>query len=395
MNTDQKLKNLAWYAKRNWPIFPCGPDKKPLTHHGFKDATVDLSVIKAWHEKYPEANWGMSTGPQDAGGAGLVVIDIDAHDPNKNGFETWGQLREQFSEPIETVTVRTGGGGSQLYFKYPVGHVVKSGTDVLGPGLDIRAKGGYVIIPPSRTQARYTFEFSPADTEIMELPEWILFRINGAKEPAVKNDSSNEPIPSPVPDDRQLASAVSALNALNPKRADDYQQWLEVGMALFPLGQDGLNAWDQWSRQSEKYERGACAQKWKTFSKELTDASKISFGSLIHWAEEDGLKPIIRQAPKRAAPQDYAAVLEAFGYKFSMNDMNDQIYLGVVKMNDVLMSTIEYNLRNYEYRSEKDTQIAIYKTAHDNIFHPIKDYLGNLIREGRFDGDTMKGVDHI
>ncbi len=379
MESTIKLKNLAYYLKRGWPLFPCGADKKPLTKHGFYDASLDIGQIKAWHEKYPEANWAIPTGPQSEGGTDLVVIDIDKHeDKNVNGFLAWEQLREEHSEPIETVTVRTGGGGSQLYFKYPAGHIIKSGTNVLGSGLDIRAKGGYVLVPPSKTKDRYTFEFSPADTPIQELPEWILSRVNGRtekQEPAAAPAHKTRPAKEEAGD---LVIALSALNALKQERVDDYQQWLEVGMSLYSLGQEGLVAWDQWSKQSGKYEKGTCAQKWQTFSKELTDANKISFGSLIHWAEEDGRQPFIRRAPKGATPDDYAKVLSAFGYNLSMNDMNDMIYLNGVRMSDVLMSVIEFNLRNYDYRSEKDAQIAIYKTAHDNIFHPIRDYLLNI-----------------
>src|SRR5687768_1101463 len=145
MNPNVKLKNLAWYIKRSWPIFPCGADKRPLTKNGFYDATLDFETIKEWHQKWPDANWAMPTGAAEEGGADLVVIDIDHHpDKGVNGFPAWEQLREEHSEPLETVTVRTGGGGSQLYFKYPAGHLVKSGTNVLAPGIDVRARGGYV-----------------------------------------------------------------------------------------------------------------------------------------------------------------------------------------------------------------------------------------------------------
>ena len=161
------------------------------------------------------------------------------------------------------------------------------------------------------------------------------------------------------------------------------------------MGLEGLIAWDNWSKQSGKYEKGACAQKWKTFNKELTNASQIHFGSLIHWAEEDGMQPFIKRAPKKATPKDYANVLAAFGYSFAMNDMNDMIYFNGTRMSDVLISVIEYQLRTYAYRSEKDTQIAINKTAHDKLFHPIKDYLNGLVLEEHYEGEKLVGVDHI
>ena len=353
------------------------------------------------------------------GGCDLVVIDIDAKSEKpediknnkhqKDGFATWDQLREEHSDPLETVGVRTGGGGLQMYFKYPHGHIIKSGTDVLGPGIDIRARGGYVIVPPSETEARYTWEFSPADVEIAELPEWILTRINGAKEPEVKTE---QPAEQPQRKDERLDVdiAYSALNALKASRADDYQQWVEVGMSLFGLGQTGLIAWNTWSKQSAKYKPGECEKKWNTFSKELQQANKINFGSLIHWAEEDGIQPFLRTAPKDATPKDYTHAMEALKYKFHLNEMNDYIYFQGervqqrqgkdendkgIHLNDVSRAVIEYDLRNYKYTSQKNTEVAVIEMAYRNRFHPIREYLQGLILEGHYDGEKMVPVDHI
>lgn len=387
METETKLKNLSYYVRRGWPIFPCvAAGKKPLTEHGLKDATLDPEVIKVWHIKWPDANWAVRCGDTAEGGAGLVVVDIDK---KSGGFATWEQLREENSEPLQTVTIHTGGGGSHLYFKYPTGHKIKSGTGVLGSGIDIRSCGGYVLVPPSKTEARYTFEFSPADCEIEELPDWILSKVESQEikiiEPPVAKKRD------PKEDTKDLTISLSALNALKKERADNYQQWLEVGMSLYGLGKDGLIVWNNWSKQSAKYESGACAQKWETFSPAMQDAHKITFASLIHWAEEDGMQPFIRHAPKGATPDDYTKALAAFGYNFTQNEMNDLLYVNDVRMSDVMMAVIEYSLRNYDYRSEKDTQIAIYNTAHEHLFHPIKDYLNSL----KWTGQDLQGVDHI
>jgi putative DNA primase/helicase len=369
METDAKLQSLTYYLKKGWPIFPCKVNgKEPLTAHGFLDASLDPEAVKAWHAKYPQANWAVRTGALAEGGAGLVVVDVDDEG-------TWEILRRE-NPQIQTVQVRTGGGGSHLYFKYPEGRHIKSGTNVLGRGIDIRAEGGYVIVPPSVTTGRYAFEVSPADTEIQEVPEMLL---DGPPKVEVTTQD-----PETVADN--LKAALSALNALKKVRADDYQSWLEVGMSLFELGQDGLVAWDQWSKQSENFQPGACAQKWTTFSPDLQDATKISFGSLIHWAEEDGCAPFIRSAPRKAKPSHYVTALTAFGYKFSCNDMNDMIYLNGGRMSDLLMSKIMTGLREFDYKSKEVATDAMASMALENKFHPIKDYLEGL---------KWDGVDHI
>ena len=112
----------------------------------------------------------------------------------------------------------------------------------MGPGVDVRAKGGYVIVPPSETAAPYTFEFSPADTEISDLPEWILKLVNGSLEPGTKEQTETAQSVATHKDEfANLVIANSALNALKRERADNYQSWVEVGMSFF-IGPRGINS---------------------------------------------------------------------------------------------------------------------------------------------------------
>jgi len=77
--------------------------------------------------------------------------------------------------------------------------------------------------------------------------------------------------------------ALSTLSGLNSSRADGYDSWLRVGMALFTVSENLLGAWEQWSQHSSKYTPGICEKKWRSFKK-----GGIGLGSLIHWAKEDG-----------------------------------------------------------------------------------------------------------
>ncbi len=84
--------------------------------------------------------------------------------------------------------------------------------------------------------------------------------------------------------DRDLAR--SALSGLNPTRADGYDDWLRVGMALHAVDASGemLESWDHWSRSCpDKYRDGECARKWSSF-----DGNGVSLGTLIHMARQDG-----------------------------------------------------------------------------------------------------------
>ena len=65
--------------------------------------------------------------------------------------------------------------------------------------------------------------------------------------------------------ERDAALAAQALGYLDSSMP--YDDWLEIGMALTPLGRDGLNLWDRWSSDSDKYQEGLCDRKWRSFGK--------------------------------------------------------------------------------------------------------------------------------
>lgn len=46
------------YASRGWAVFPLKKDKKPLTDHGFKDATTDAEQVKACGRSIPTPTSG-------------------------------------------------------------------------------------------------------------------------------------------------------------------------------------------------------------------------------------------------------------------------------------------------------------------------------------------------
>lgn len=106
--------------------------------------------------------------------------------------------------------------------------------------------------------------------EIVEL----LRTLNPVKEPRFASSLS----------DRELA--IEALRNISADRAVDYHSWLSVGMALQAVSDDLLNDWNEWSRQSDNYSEGVCAQKWGSFKRD-----GLGIGSLIYWAKENGWIP--------------------------------------------------------------------------------------------------------
>jgi len=184
-DNDAPVAWALWYAARGWPVFPCHPPttrgcscrrdcgrvgKHPRTQHGLKDATTDEATIRRWWGMWPGANIGIATGAV----SGLVVLDEDSY---KGGSSSREELERSYGPLPETAQQLTGGGGVQYLFGHPGTHV-KNGVETLGPGLDLRGDGGYVIAPPSLhiSGKRYGWEWSsqPDEVPLAPIPPWLL-----------------------------------------------------------------------------------------------------------------------------------------------------------------------------------------------------------------------------
>ena len=128
------------YAAAHWPVFPCKPgSKEPATVHGFKDATVDPAVIRAWWSRLPAANVAIATGAP-----GPDVLDVDVK-PDGTGYPALNRLKRAGLLSGGTALVSTRNGGLHAYHAgtgQPSGRLPRH-------HLDFKAAGGYVLAPPS------------------------------------------------------------------------------------------------------------------------------------------------------------------------------------------------------------------------------------------------------
>lgn len=168
--------------------------------HGFHAATTDAARIDSWWSRTPERGVGIA-----CKGADLVVIDIDAHSaqvPDRNrllpgipihdsvnlrglasGFDTLALLaalrgRPSPADDTGTLRVRTPSGGLHVWYRNP--HPASrfrcstgsSARVALAWQVDVRADGGYIVAPTTRTaQGTYRRE-GPARLPA-PLPEWL------------------------------------------------------------------------------------------------------------------------------------------------------------------------------------------------------------------------------
>ena len=176
----------ALEAAQHVPVHPCrwyvdpSPDatpeerekaikaaKTPLTK--WQDlATQDPEQIRKWWGQWPDANIGGVTDQ-------LLVLDVDKR---HGGCETFEFLRLVDDFP-ETMTSNTQGGGQHLFYVMRAGEPLKNGTHKLGPGIDVKTEGGYVLMPGSTIEGRsYT---RANNAPIAFAPAWIVEQCKNAR----------------------------------------------------------------------------------------------------------------------------------------------------------------------------------------------------------------------
>lgn len=202
------LETALEYVRAGLAIFPLHPRSKtpfrkarpesgdsghlcaaPLHQHGFKDASTDSIVIEAWWRAHPAANIGLATG------RGLDVLDVDGPE----GETALVALVARRWPLPETCEVRTGrdGGGRQLHFRsagWP------NSVSRLGPKLDTRGLGGFVLLPPSVHPSGAIYAWTNV-SKPAPAPAWLTALLYRAPEPAtappmsrVRSSDETEPM---------------------------------------------------------------------------------------------------------------------------------------------------------------------------------------------------------
>ncbi len=138
-NPNYLASAALWYANRGFMIFPLRPFAKiPYGKtKGVLDASNDPDKVAYWWSKAPQSNIGIATGHL------VDVIDIDGELGHQSRLNNWDLFK---SLDVIAVVSTPRAGGQHIYVK------AHGGGNRAGvwPGIDIRGKGGYVILPPSR-----------------------------------------------------------------------------------------------------------------------------------------------------------------------------------------------------------------------------------------------------
>ena len=163
------MQEVERLAERGWRLFPCAPRSKvPLLKGWQTVATSDRATIRQWAARYSDCNWAIVTGL----GSDVFVLDVDG----EKGRASLATLEEQHGPLPDTLTSRTGrvDGGEHRWFTYSAGREIRGNAGRLGEGLDVRAFGGYVIVPPSIHETGRPYEWGEPRRPVAVAPAWLI-----------------------------------------------------------------------------------------------------------------------------------------------------------------------------------------------------------------------------
>jgi len=169
MTIFDKAKKLA---ARGFHVFPIIENSKLPLLKEFTEISTDNAkdLGRFWYDSVLEMehhhNIGIATSKFKDGA--LLVVDVD-NKKGKNGSATVLQLELNGFEFPRTLMQKTPTGG--YHYIYKVSEPIKQGVSVLGKGLDIRSRGGYILGAGSVIDGK---PYKINNLPIVEAPIWIV-----------------------------------------------------------------------------------------------------------------------------------------------------------------------------------------------------------------------------
>lgn len=389
-----------------WALVAVGEGKRPYQREWQKNPLTKAQLqteIEAGRAKAV----GVMAGPASGG---LLFVDHDGI----SASEVLESIEAPLSSLPKSWAVTSGRNGRfQVIYKVPERYWQHLHTKRIRSGkqdeegnseqLELRWTGCQsVVIGAHPITGSYSWlrGKAPHELQLADAPSKLLEQMM-RKQPEPQDTPLLPPPTSTLSDTER---ALSYLEKLSPSRADDYDQWLMVGMALNSVGDPALfAAWDAWSRSSSKYEAAVCETKWRSFSPE----SGITLGTLGQWAKQDGWQPSIKSRstgtiskphqPKQPsdAPTDpdktqtvkiAAKKLEAIELLTHLRDRGDSIRYNVFTQQveikgHPLQGADRFYLKLAElgYKVSKELALdCLVQVANENPFDPVREYLDHV-----------------
>ncbi|WP_280230633.1 bifunctional DNA primase/polymerase [Nocardia cyriacigeorgica] len=196
VHTSGLLPAALAHAGQGFSVFPLHPSsKRPVITRWEQHATRGPARIRTWWRHRPNDNIAIACGPSR-----LHVLDLDTshHTPSPNttptaveGQQTLARLAAYHNRalPVPTYTVITPSGGMHLYYAAPVVPALRTSCGRLGPHIDSRGHGGYVVAAGSSLpHGRYQVV---DDRTPIPLPGWLTQLLTNSPPPAAAPNARN------------------------------------------------------------------------------------------------------------------------------------------------------------------------------------------------------------
>jgi hypothetical protein len=269
------------------------PAKHPLVTHGVRNATSDPSQIRAWWQKWPNANIGIAMGAP----SGVFVVDFDGPEA-----EVWLVEQERTFGALPATVEATTARGRHLYFWVPRDKRRIPNATCIAPKVDLRGNGGYVLAPPSLHASGVRYEWKGDIEECAEAPDWLLALISAPAAPAKASRLLGTPPASsarqqnflgdcgerPLRSDN-FARTHSALMAIPNTGPSNWDRWNRIGMACwtaFAAGEAGRAAFHAWSALNAAYNAETTDERWQHYFQSPPD--RIGQGAIEYEARKHG-----------------------------------------------------------------------------------------------------------
>ena len=269
----------------DFPLTPLRGKKAYLP--GWTTDPKTLNEIKKELEEGRATGVGLLCG-QWSNELALIMVDIDGEEAIPEIESLGGGCLESIFPP--TLTVSSGRAGRmRMVFRVPTDKIqfipdkatIKVGKgpwEILWRSRQGAIMGAHPDTDGYRTTNNGGFEHCK---NLPEMPEWLYAQIQSVY-PSTRyrkkgSSSSTAYVAqsinisyeegSPFSRESTLEEAREYLNTLNPERADEYEEWIAIGMALHQIDEDLLGDWIEWSAQSDSFEDGCCEEKWESFER--------------------------------------------------------------------------------------------------------------------------------
>ncbi len=174
--------------------------------------------------------------------------------------------------------------------------------------------------------------------------------------------------------DLQVIEQGKLMDMISDRRADDYDEWMNIGWTLFNIGQGcdkALDMWIDFSKRSEKFKEGACEEAWdkmemkgKTIGS-LKQIAKTDDPDAYNEWKGDQLDKLLYDAVQTPKPTHY-------GIAKVMHKMYEHRFVCADSQHDIW-----YEFYNHRWH-RVDNGISILKLMPTDVSNKFLDFINKL-----------------